>query len=568
MNQQTHRELRAVSMRCGVRIPMRDGVRLNGTLYMPQGQSSACPAILTLTPYIAQSFHDRGLYFASHGYPFLAVDVRGRGNSQGTFTPFTHEGQDGFDVVEWLAGQPYCNGQVATWGGSYGGYAQWALARERPPHLSAIAPVASVHPGVDFPINGNIAKPYLMRWLTFVSGSTLQDKIFLDADFWSRQFRAWFESGVPFKELDNFLGNPSATFQEWIAHPEQGDHWDRFNLRSEDYASLTLPVLTITGQYDGDQPGTLAHYRNYHRHAGRKARHYLVIGPWDHAGTRDPRVEFGGVRAGPASLIDLNELHRQWYAWTMQGGSRPDFLKKDVAYYVMGADLWRYTDSLDEITARFQPLYLHSIGSPVDVFAAGALSSEEPGSSEPAQYVYDPCDISLAALESTVDPNNASDQRLVLARKGRQLVYHSAPFDSDVEVSGFFKLHAWLAIDRPDTDFRVAVYEIGVDGSSVLLTSDSIRARYRESLREARLVRTSGPLRYDFERFMFISRRVRAGHRLRLVIGPINSIYSQRNCNTGGAVSEESLTDAEPVTVRLFQDASHPSVLYVPFGRG
>ena len=96
-------QLRAVNMRWGLRIPMRDGVRLNGTLYLPREHTAPCPAILTLTPYVAQSFHDRGIYFASRGYPFLAVDVRGRGNSEGRFVPFAHDGRDGFDVVEWLS---------------------------------------------------------------------------------------------------------------------------------------------------------------------------------------------------------------------------------------------------------------------------------------------------------------------------------------------------------------------------------------------------------------------------------------------------------------------------------
>ena len=150
---------------------------------------------------------------------------------------------------------------------------------------------------------------------------------------------------------------------------------------------------------------------------------------------------------------------------------------------------------------------------------------------------------------------------------GRQLVYHSAPFERDTEVSGFFRLSVWLAIDRPDTDFRVSVYDIGADGSSVQLTTDWMRARYRESLREARLVRTSEPLRYDFTGFMFVSRLIKQGNRLRLVLGPLDSIYFQRNYNSGGVVAEESMQDARPVSVKLFHDQQHPSALYVPIGQ-
>ena len=119
-----------VRFQWGVQIPLRDGVKLSANLYRPRGESPPLPCVVTLTPYVAQSYHERGVYFAAHGYVFLSVDVRGRGNSEGVFTPFLQEARDGHDVVEWLARQPYCNGKVAMWGGSYAGYAQWASAKE------------------------------------------------------------------------------------------------------------------------------------------------------------------------------------------------------------------------------------------------------------------------------------------------------------------------------------------------------------------------------------------------------------------------------------------------------
>ena len=554
-----------VMMRWDVKIPLRDGVRLSATLYLPESLNEPAPALFTLTPYVAQRYHDYARYFASHGYPFLTVDVRGRGNSEGEFQPNFREGDDGYDVVEWLASQPYCNGRVAMWGGSYGGHAQWNTARKFPPHLVTIVPVASPYMGVDFPFRNNIFPTYVMRWLTLVAGRTSQETIFADHRFWSSQFQYWFERGVPFADLDRAIGNPSAIFREWISHPQPDAYWDRYNPTQEQYARLDLPILTITGIYDGDQPGALMHYRQHLRHAAR-AVHYLVIGPWDHSGTRAPQVEFAGLTVGPASVVDMRKLHREWYAWTMQGGPKPAFLQKPVAYYVMGAERWRYADSLEVVTARSACWHLHSHTDSSDVFHSGSLREEPAAESEPDGYLYDPCDFSLAALESTIDPEHRADQRLIYASTGRQLVYHSNPFGQDTEVSGFFKLTAWLAIDRPDTDFRAGVYEVGLDGQSILLSADWMRARYRESLREEKLIRTSRPLRYDFERFTFVSRLIRKGSRLRLVLGPINSIYSQKNYNNGGVVAEETVKDARPVAVRLFHDLAHPSALYVPIG--
>lgn len=555
-----------VSLQWGVKIPLRDGVRLNATLYLPVRFDQPSPVIFTLTPYVGQTYHDRGVYFASHGSPFLTVDVRGRGNSEGIFKANGNEAKDGYDIIEWLAKQPYCNGKVAMWGGSYGGYVQWAAAKEFPPHLATIVPVAAPFRGVDSPMRNNIFTPYRIQWLTLLGGHTSQDKVFADQPFWNHQFQRWFESGTAFKEIDQMLGLPSPVFQEWLRHPQRDAYWDSYNPTSDQYARLSLPILTITGIYDGNQPGALSHYREHIGNAGGDANHYLIIGPWDHAGTRTPRRQFVGLDVGAASLLDLPQLHREWYAWTMQDGPKPPFLRDKVAYYVMVADEWRYARTLDAVTATHKALYLSSTVNPTDVFHSGSLSEERPTQQSVAQYVYDPRDITLAALESSVDPESRVDHRMLYASVGRRLVYHTAPFVADTEVSGFFKLTVWLSIDRPDTDFFVAIHDVGMDGAAVLLTTDQMRARYRENEREPKLIDTAEPLRYDFQRFMFVSRLIRKGHRLRLVIGPIDSIFSQKNYNSGGAVAEETMQDARSVTVRLIQDEARPSLLQIPLG--
>jgi uncharacterized protein len=557
------------SMMWGVKIPLRDGMHLNATVYLPEKQSEPAPAIFILTPYVGQTYHDRGVYFASHGYPFLTVDVRGRGNSDGVFKANGNEAQDGYDIVEWLARQPYCNGQVTMWGGSYSGYVQWCTARESPPHLATIVPVASPYRGVDSPMRNNIFTPYRIQWLTLLAGRTSQDKIFADMRFWNQQFRRWFESGTAFRRIDEFLGNSSQIFQQWLSHPEQDAYWDSHNPTAQQYAKLSIPVLTITGIYDGNQTGALMHYRQHVRNATpeQRARHYLVIGPWDHAGTRTPQSRFVGLEVGPAALVDLPKLHRDWYAWVMQGGEKPAFLEKNVAYYVMGAERWRYADTLEAVTSEAVPYFFTSTTNPTDVFAAGALTPAQcSGIDGTDRYAYDPRDLSLAGLEVTMDPESRVDQRMIHAAAGKQLVYHSPPFRADTEIGGFFRLSVWLAIDQPDTDFRVVIQEIAMDGSAVELCKESMRARYRESLREARLVTTHEPQCYELDSFMFVARLVKKGCRLRLIIGPLNSIFSQKNFNTGGVVADETMTDARPVTVSLFHGPSFPSVLYVPLG--
>jgi uncharacterized protein len=555
-----------VAMQWSVKVPLRDGIHLAATLYLPGDQREPAPTLFILTPYIAQTFHERGIYFATHGYPFLTIDVRGRGNSEGEFRCFRDAAEDSYDVIEWLARQPYCNGKVAMWGGSYQGWVQWVAAGILPPHLATIVPVAAPHQGFDSPMRNNILGPYSLQWLNMIAGRTSQEKVFMDQSFWNRGFQRWFESGACFADLDRRLGFASQTFQEWLEHPFLDDYWDRLNPTADQYARIAIPVLTITGIYDGDQPGALRHYREHLKH-NPDACHYLIIGPWDHAGTRTPRMDIGGLKVGEASLVDLQKLHAQWYAWTMQDGSKPPFLQKKVAYYVMGAEQWRYADTLDGVTAHEEALYLHSYANPLDVLSSGLLVGTPPRESEPDWYVYDPRDVDPAEVQVAPESAALNDQRIAYAMTGKQLVYHSVPFEAETEISGFFRLAVWLSIDQPDTDFSVSIYEVSVDGSAIQLTSDLMRARHRKSLRSEALIRSAAPLRYDFNRFTFVSRRLQARSRLRLIIGPLNSIHAQKNYNTGGEVARETIADARVVTVKLFHDESHPSALYVPMAQ-
>jgi uncharacterized protein len=275
------------------------------------------------------------------------------------------------------------------------------------------------------------------------------------------------------------------------------------------------------------------------------------------------------LKVGAASLIDLTRLHLEWYAWTMQEGPRPEFLRKNVVYYVMRKDEWRYADTLNEVTERYESYFLDSTANATDVFAAGSLGPA-PGSGRPDCYTFDPADTRgpEVAAQARMARDSLVDQGLTLALRGKQLIYDSAPFEKDVEISGFFKLRAWIAIDCPDTDFYVSIHEIGLDGGSLRLSTDALRARYREGPRMPRLIGTREPLCYEFARFTFVSREIARGHRLRLVIAPLGRIveasFMQKNYNAGGIVAEESAADSRPVTVRLFHDAAHPSALYVP----
>jgi len=557
-----------VDMLWGVRIPMRDGVHLNATVFKPKNMPAPLPVVFTLTPYIADSYEDRASYFARHGYVFALVDVRGRGNSEGDFEPFANEGRDGYDAVEWLARQPWSNGKMAMWGGSYAGFDQWSTLKELPPHLETIVPAAAPAAAVDFPFYHGIFSDYVIQWLTFTSGKTGNIKQFTDSTFWTEKFRERYNRNLPFRRLDRIVGNMSTVFQKWMDHPQADAYWDAMYPTPEQFARINVPILTITGDYDGDQAGAMHYYHDDMRYGApaARARHYLIIGPWDHAGTRTPNREVGGLKFGEASMLDLNDLHKEWYDWTMKNGPKPAFLKQRVACYVVGAEKWKYADSLEGLADGTLRLYLNSTaGQANDAMHSGALDRQEPPSSAtPDHYVYDPLDLRPGALETAENPNYLTDQTEPLHLFGDGLIYHSAPFPEDSEITGNVRLDAWISMDMPDTDFEVNLYEILPNGGSVLLTSDSMRARYRQSRHKPELVPTGRIVKYEFHGFTFFSRRISKGSRLRLMLRSPNSIQVEKNYNSGGVVANESAKDARTAHITLYHDAAHPSVLELP----
>jgi len=344
-------------------------------------------------------------------------------------------------------------------------------------------------------------------------------------------------------------------------------YYDAMVPTPEHYKKIMVPILTITGHYDGDQPGAFTYYKRHMQYGTveAKAKHYLIIGPWDHAGTRTPKAEVGGLKFGAASVLDLNKLHTEWYDWAMKGGAKPEFLKKRVAYYLVGAEEWKYADSLESISDGTKTFYLNSNGVASNVFHSGALAEGKgvPGSASDS-WTYDPLDTRPGAAEPDDDPSPLTSQRTAMNLFGEGVVYHSEPFAEATEISGFVKLILWLRMDVPDADLEADLFEILPDGGSVSLTSATMRARYRESLREAKPVPAGATEKYVFDNFTFFSRRVAKGSRLRLIVSSINSTGTEKNYNSGGVVAAETGKDAKTAHITLVHDTEHPSALELP----
>jgi predicted acyl esterase len=248
-----------------------------------------------------------------------------------------------------------------------------------------------------------------------------------------------------------------------------------------------------------------------------RAKHYLIVGPWDHAGTRTPNPEVGGLKFAASSTLDLNALHKAWYDWTMKGGPKPDFLEKPVAYFVTGVNEgWIYADSLDAVATATRTLYLASDGGASDAFHSGSLVDAKPaGVSKPDVFTYDPLDTRPSELQRAGGPNYLTDQTAVMNLFGDGVIYHSAPFAEDTE----------------------------------------------------KLVVPGQVLPYTFDTFTWFSRRVAKGSRLRLVVSCPNTIYLEKNYNSGKPVADETAADARTAHVMVYHDAEHPSAVELPVVR-
>jgi putative CocE/NonD family hydrolase len=547
-------------------IPMRDGINLAAKIWKPTDMEDPLPAIFVLTPYVSDEAQQRATFFAQNGYVYISVDCRGRGNSDGEFFPFEQDGPDGAQVVEWISKQPWCDGQVAMLGGSYRGMVQWQTLRELPAALKTIVPTAAAHPGIDAPWPNNIFVSYFTRWLGFVTGKTSNTRLFSDTQYWAHKFYKMYKNHEPFSKLAEITGIQPEIFKRWIAHPAYDEFWKNMSPADEEYKDYDIPILTITGHFDGDQPGAMAYYfkhMNFGSEEGKR-KHHLVVGPWDHAGTRNPQKELGGLVFEENSLVNIYKLHLDWFDWMLKDKEKPEFLKKRVCYYVMGTNEWRFADKIGEISNQTRVWYLSSQdGEANDVFHSGSLENDPLTNNQKTDtFVYDPLKLMNEEKYFRQVPNYFLDPSAAFEED--ILVYQSDPLEKELEVAGYIKLKLYMELNVPDTDFQVGLFEIKPDGECVFLGNDMLRARFRKSFSEAELVKPGEIELYEFNSFHFFARRLEKGSRLRLLVGCINSPDIGKNYNSGGVVAEETAEDARRAIVKLYHDKKYQSLLELP----
>ncbi|MGE0555901.1 MAG: CocE/NonD family hydrolase [Gemmatimonadales bacterium] len=537
----------------GVRIPMRDGVQLTADVWRPE-DGLRHPVLLVRTPYLRTGLGlvDWGRYFAERGYAFVAQDTRGRGDSDGEFSFFAGDGEDGYDTIEWLARQPWSNGKVGMLGVSYLGTVQWLAAKHRPPHLTCMAPTAPGGRWFDeLPyLGGAFAHAWALNWVNGTSGRTLQTPNAAGVD-WERVL-----AHRPLLTADSVMGRVMPLYRSWLEHPVEGPFWRRIELRAEDFAGIAIPTLTTTGWYDADQPGSLMYWRELMANAPKPSEHFLVIGPWGHAETFvGGKTRVGELEFPPSVVIDNKQAHLDFFDWCLKGGGSYDAPRARI--FVTGANEWRSYDSYPPKDVVPTPLYLASGGKANGRSGDGRLVWRAEPRSLPDTFTYDPKRPVPAAIEvAAIDRQRLQDRPDVLVYTGESL-------REPLELIGSVFVDLTVASDALDTDFVAVLSDVHPDGKAVQLGSRIAikRARYRNGYAREELLEPGRPTPIRIELFD-VAHRFPAGHRLRLEVTSSAAPYYNPNQNTGNPVATD--VDWKVAHQAVFHDASRPSVITLP----
>ncbi len=601
-----------------VMVTARDGVRLATDVYRPERSGSSngrFPTIVERTVYNKDSIADNLTnYFVPRGYVVVLQDVRGRYRSEGTWRPIRDDGPDGADLLKWIAAQPWSNGKVGTVGTSYSGATQHAIGITNAPSLAAMVPVDAMSNPGQFGIRHNGA--FELRWLNWIF--TLGNATGLRASatglsqtpngrLAAERAASAPEAATALQEMGplvqqyakslplrpgttplKFAPEYEAFLIEAMGHGDNDAYWANMGSSVVDHIAeyQDVPSYHVTGWYDswGAQVANL----NYVQLSkAKKSLQRLIVGPWTHGGQGQ---SFSGIAEfGPAAAIDMNALRHRWFDRWLLGLQNGVDREPPVRIFVMGrgdahktpegrlfvGGAWREEHEWPLARTAPTPYYLH---------ADGTLSPEGPRASDaPTRYSFDPRNPvptigGNVSSEGVLMPRGGQDQRcypdhwlckdaLPLSARQDVVVFQTPPLQDDVEVTGRLVVKLWASSNAPDTDFTaklVDVYPPSRDfpsGVDLNIADSIVRARYRESLKTAKLLEADRPVELTIEMYP-TSLVFRRGHRIRLDISSSNFPRFDVNPNTGEPLNQNRRWRIADNSV--YHDAQHPSRIILP----
>lgn len=553
-------QLMKVHREFNVMIPMRDGTRLAADIQRPD-MPGKFPAILARTPYgkYSKAAYEQAEYFASRGYVYVNQDVRGRFDSEGEFDVLVSEGPDGYDTIEWLARQPWSDGNIGTFGGSYVAWDQLLAAEEQPPHLRAMV-LQSTPPDIFLTAwwHGAFNMNELF-WCALVDGRVNQElSMYADPQI---------PLHLPVIDMDQALGRRmEKTFRAWISHDTYDAFWQKQSYQAR-LNRIQVPVLHVDGWYDlRDVSATLDNYNTLAAKADTavaRQNQRVIIGPWWH-GQYEQR-KWGGVDFGPEAAIDRKGLYLKWYGCHLENkncGALQD--QPPLKIFMMGENKWRDEQAWPPQNAKLVPYYFHSKGRANTRTGDGALSSVAPAAERPDHYSYDPKNPPLLAMEP--DDSLAADQRKPESRND-MLVFTSEPLKAPLRVGGRLTVKLWASSSARDTDWVARLIDVHPDGFAQRLTDTIVRASYRGSSPYPQSQSEFAPLTPGTTReytldLWDLANVFLPGHRVRVEITSAFMPLFSRNLNTG--MNNLTTTGMKTAEQTIYHDREHPSRILLP----
>ena len=561
-----------------VMIPTRDGINLAADIHRPLRDGipvqEPLPALLQRTPYgkSAVGRREEAAFFAENGYVVVVQDCRGRYKSEGGFTKYVGEGRDGYDTVEWVAQQPWCNGKVGTYGLSYAAHTQAALASLNPPHLMAMwlecgGFASAYHSGCR---NGGAFELRQATWAfreALESVEARRNPQTVRAAMGRQNIHDWFNR-LPWKrghsplqwtpDYENYL------LEIW-GHETFDEYWQQVGLcAAAHYGPFAdVPQVHQCSWYDPYAAGSIQNYLNLSQLKDSPVS--LIMGPWTH-GARSVTYA-GDVDFGPQSTLDdpdegdFNRQRLRFFDHWLKGEDNGWGERAPVKIFMMGGGSGRRNGEgrlehgghwLEETHwppagALTTPLYLHRDGG----LSATPAPGREPGSA----YRFDP-DNPVPTIGGNISSGlpimepGGFDQReseqfygcqppyLPLASRPDVLVFQTEPLAAAVSVAGPVEVKLWVSSSAVDTDFTAKLLDVYPpsrhypEGYALNLTDGVLRAKFRNSWSQPELM-TPGEV-YPITIELYPTSNLFApGHRIRLDISSSNFPRLDVNGNTG-----------------------------------
>jgi len=523
-----------VSVERDLAAKMSDGAVLLADRWFPTHPSGELPTVVIRTPYGRRIMGPIGRLYAERGYQMVIQSCRGTFGSEGEFEPVRNEQVDGRATLEWIAAQPWFDGRLVMWGGSYLGFTQWAVAGEPPDFLKALClqvTASNFRDSVMYP-GGSFSLETALGWLYQIKHQELGLKTVIRTQLRSGKLLRAGTDVLPLGKCDEaVLGEASPIYRGWLAHDAPGDPWWDVTDFGRNVERVP-PSSMIGGWYDLFLPAQVADYQAL-RAAGRSAR--LTIGPWTHT---SPGLHGETIRAG----ID-------WFGVQLSE-RRGKAHRAPVRLYVMGSRVWQEF-SMWPPAGETQQWYLGRWGT---------LGAEPPPESAPDHFHYNPHDPTPAVGGPGL--NIATSGRREQRRREHRhdvLTYTSQVLREDLTVVGPLSATLYLRSSLEHTDVFVRLCDVTPRGRSHNLSDGIVRLTPGSAQKEAdgsfKLVISMWPTANTFK----------AGHRIRLQVSSGAHPLFCRNAGTGQPLATGS--DLKAADQEVFHDVTRPSCITLPVVR-